>query len=133
MHILLPDGSEKLCLEKHRDQISCVAFSPKADKLASGCANKEIVIWDANAGTPLVTGLNGFHTARISCLAWSPGGTLASGGVDATVLVWDLDNKAVKHKLVQAHMGGAIAAISFLSDTEFVSTGGDCCIKKWAI
>ena len=89
VHVLLPDGSEKLCLARHKDKLSCVAFAPKSDRLASGCANKEIVVWDAQDGTPLITGLSGFHTARISCLAWAPdGSSFASGGVDAALIVW---------------------------------------------
>ena len=91
-------------------------------------------MWDTNDGTPLVTGLSGFHTARISCLAWAPdGSTLASGGVDAQILVWDLENKTTKHKLPLAHTAGAIRQLCYASPTELYSSGGDAAIKKWAI
>jgi len=134
VHLLLPDGTEKAALARHRDKISTVAFSPKSDRVASGCANKEIVVWDALAGTPLVTGLQGFHTARISTLAWSfDGSALASGGVDAQIIVWDLEAKAAKHKLPLAHTGGAIRALVWSGPAEIASGGGDGCIKRWAV
>lgn len=134
VHVLNPDGSEKLKLERHKDKISCVAIAPKSDRIASGCANKEIVVWDAQDGTPLVTGLQGFHTARISCLAWAPdGSSLASGGVDAQILVWDLENKSAKHKIPLAHTAGAIRSLCFASPSELYSGGGDATIKKWTV
>jgi WD40 repeat protein len=134
VHVLNPDGTEKLSLARHKDKISCVAFAPKSDRIASGCANKEVVVWDATEGTPLVTGLQGFHTARIACLAWSPEGVaLASGGVDAQIIVWDLENKAAKQKLPLAHTAGAIRSLCFASATELYSGGGDATIKKWAL
>jgi len=134
VHLLQPDGTEKLALARHKDKISCVAISPKSDRVASGCANKEIVVWDTGDGTPLVTGLQGFHTARISCLAWAPdGSTLASGGVDAMIIVWDLDNKGAKHKMPLAHTAGAIRCMQYASPTELYSGGGDAFIKKWTV
>ena len=134
VHLLLPDGTEKACLTRHKDKLSCVAFSPLSDRVASGCANKEIVVWDAQAGTPLVTGLSGFHSARISCLAWSiDGSALASGGVDALIVVWDLENKKAKHKLPLAHTAGAIKQLVWTGPAELTSGGGDGCIKRWTV
>jgi len=135
VHVLsASDASEKLCLKRHKDQISCVAIAPGGARLASGCANKEVVVWDAKSGEPLVTGLSGFHAARISCLAWSPDGVgLASGGVDACIIVWDLEAKKAKTKITLAHTGGAIRSVVFSSPSELFSTGGDACIKKWSL
>ena len=134
VHLLTPEGTEKHALARHRDKIAAVAFSPRSDRLASGCANKEIVVWDPQSGTPLVTGLQGFHSARISCLAWSPdGGTLASGGVDALIIVWNLEEKQAKIKIPLAHTAGAIRALCWTSTTELASGGGDSCIKRWSV
>jgi len=134
VHLLQPDGTEKTKLSKHREKLSCVAFSPTGDKLASGCANKEVVVWDTQAGTPLYAPGTGFHTARVVCLAWSPSGeALASGGVDAQIIVWDVPNKAVKHKIALAHTAGAIRQICWTSPSEVCSGGGDACIKRWSV
>jgi len=133
VHVLGADGAELFKLERHRDAISCLAFSADCAKLASGCANKEIVIWSTVDGSALVTGLSGFHTARISCFAWSAAGVLASGGVDAAILVWDLDAKSPKNKMVQAHVAGAVTALVFTEETTLVSAGMDSCIKSWKL
>lgn len=131
VHVLGADGSELFKLERHRDTIHAVAISADCAKLASGCANKEIVVWSMVDGSPLVTGLQGFHTARISCLTWSPGGTLASGGVDASIIVWD-GNKPL-HKMMQAHIAGAVTALVFTEETTLVSCGLDACVKLWSL
>lgn len=124
-------GKVRATLAQHKGSISCVAFSADSSRVASGCANKEIVVWDAVACAPLVTGLSGFHTTRISCLVFSPAGLLASGGVDGAVFVWD--GKAVKHKMPLAHAGG-VSALAFLSGGGTLASAGlDACIKTWTI
>ncbi len=121
-------------LSLHKGALTAVGFSPDGTKLASGCANKEVVVWDPRAGTPLVTGLQGFHTARLSCLAWSPdSATLATGGVDALVIVWDLEAKAAKKKVVNAHVAGGINALTFVNKETLASAGADGCVKTWAV
>jgi WD40 repeat protein len=133
VHVLGPDGGELFKLERHRDAISAVAFSIDCAKLASGCANKEIVIWSTVDGSPLITGLQGFHSAKISTLAWSPGGTLASGGIDAAILVWDAQEGKVVTKKTQAHIAGAVTALIFVEDSTLVSCGYDACVKVWKL
>ena len=47
----------------------------------------------------------GFHTARVSCVAWSPSGRLlASGGLDCTVILWSMDAPTKHHALTSAHV-----------------------------
>jgi WD40 repeat protein len=135
VHVLGPDGNELFKLERHKDAISVVAFSADCTKIASGCQNKEIVIWSSVDGTPLVTGLQGFHTARISAFGWSPGGTLASAGVEGMIIVWEVAEKEAKaaFKKPQAHIAGAVTALVFQDDKTLISTGFDACIKVWKL
>jgi len=135
VHLFDSKGVTKgIKLERHRDSISCVAFSSDSTKLASGCANKELAIWSAADGTPLVTGLQGFHTTRIACLAWSPGGTLASGGVDSTIFVWTAASLAEKKPALTAkltHTSGGVNSLIFAAEDKLVSAGADACVKFW--
>lgn len=133
VHVLGADGAQKHCLQRHKGQVSCVAFSPKCDLIASGCANKELVVWNAADGTAVVTGLSGFHTARLACLAWAPDqSSLASGGVDATLFVWDLEAKKPAHTVRQAHTSGGVLALAYDSNHSLLSSGADANIKRWA-
>jgi len=134
VHVLGADGKEMYALAQHRDSISACAFSPQCDKLATGCANKEIVIWSMADGSVLIKGLSGYHQARLSTFAWSPdGATLASGGVDGNIIVWDAAEGKVKHKLARAHVSGAVTGILFLDNAKLISSGMDAAIKTWAV
>ena len=119
-------------LERHKMSISAVAFAPDCATLASGCANKEIVVWDVTARAPLVTGLQGFHTARISSLAYSAAGVLASAGIDSTLLVWDLEAKKPKTKTTLCHTEGGINKVCWVDDSTIATAGSDACIKTWS-
>merc|ERR1719399_135530 len=118
-------------LERHKMSISALAFAPDCATLASGCANKEIVVWDVTARAPLITGLQGFHTARISSLAYSAAGVLASAGIDSTLLVWDLEVKKPKTKLMGCHTEGGINKVVWVDDSTVATAGSDACIKTW--
>ena len=124
----LPDLAPVGQLSAHRDAISALAFSPGGERLASGCANKAIVVWDVASRAPLVTGLDGFHAARITSLAWSPSGKLASASVDASLIVWDLtEKKPVLKKGL--HHADCITAIAFQDDETLATAGQDAFIK----
>jgi len=48
----------------------------------------------------LVTSLWTAHGAKVLCLAWSPNSQyIASGGIDANVFIWDVNNKDNKIKI----------------------------------
>ena len=79
-----------------------------------------------------MTGLQGFHTARISCLAWSiDGSALASGGVDALIVV-DLENKKETISLSLAHTAARSSSSCGLGRRAHLG-GGDGCIKRWTV
>ncbi|KAL1528950.1 hypothetical protein AB1Y20_010272 [Prymnesium parvum] len=137
VHVFDGRGVHKFTMiERHRDAISCVAYSPDSMLLASGCANKELVIWDAKEGSALITGLQGFHTTRIACLAWSSTGTLVSGGVDSCIFVWTKETLKEKKPYATAkltHTGGGVNALQFITEDTFASAGADACIKLWKL
>lgn len=132
VYLLDTAGGVVAKLERHKMAISALAFAPDCATLASGCANKEIVVWDVTARAPLVTGLQGFHTARLSSLAYSAAGVLASAGIDSTLLVWDLEAKKPKTKTTLCHTEGGINKLVWVDDSTIATAGSDACIKTWS-
>jgi WD40 repeat protein len=66
----------------------CVVFCPDGTRLATGCADNLVRLWDLATFQDVVE-LRG-HTAYVHGLARSPDGTrLVSGSGDAKLRVWD--------------------------------------------
>jgi guanine nucleotide-binding protein subunit beta-2-like 1 protein len=95
----------------HNDWVSCVRFSPNAQKpkLVTCGWDKLIKVWDMST-LKLQTTLVG-HTGYINVVCLSPDGSLcASGGKDGIILLWDINNGKHLYKL---NANSVVNAISF--------------------
>ena len=82
------DGDRIVVLEEHTLAVHCATFSADARRVATGCADSVVRLFDADSGA-LVLELRG-HDDYVHDVAFSPdGAVLASGSGDGTVRLWD--------------------------------------------
>ena len=79
--------------------VSKVVWSPENRILVSGHRNGSLRNWNTVNGEAIT--VFGSHENSISCLAWSNDGThLASGALDRTIRIWDMENRREVRRLV---------------------------------
>jgi eukaryotic-like serine/threonine-protein kinase len=73
---------------KHLGIVYAVAFNPEGSRLATGCSDNIVHVWDTETCDEMIE-LRG-HSSYVHSVAFSPDGTmLASGSGDFTVRIWD--------------------------------------------
>ncbi|KAK5663662.1 hypothetical protein OQA88_4093 [Cercophora sp. LCS_1] len=131
--------------------VSCLAWAPDSDTLATGSDDKAIRLWDRVSANPAHacgdggrghtgTETRGGRTGRapllghhnyVYCLAFSPkGNVLASGSYDEAVFLWDVRAGRLMRSL-PAH-SDPVSGIGFCRDgTLVVSCSTDGLIRVW--
>lgn len=100
-------------LEGHTDGVSCLAVSPKGDRLLSGSVDQTVRLWDL--GTGLCIRVFDAHTDAVKCLAWhSEENLFVSGGGDRALRIWS----AVEGKLIRVLDGceNDVLDVTFVDD-----------------
>jgi WD40 repeat protein len=128
-------------LEQFRQSTLCLLFSKNGKKLFTGGGEHinptygRIICWDTVTHRPLHI-LDG-HRRPVWCMALSPDEkTLASGGGDGDLRLWDCVNDKLLGELRGHDFDGTIDAIAFSADGKILASGCsglNRCIMLWDV
>lgn len=146
-------------LTGHHGAVLSLAFSPDGRTLASGgcgqlgddiyCEQGEIMLWDVSATlntgvssplTPTITSSEPIgkslvgHGGAVSSLVFNPDGqTLASGGPDEAIILWDVESGQPKDYLFAVH-NNRVLSLAFSPDGRTLASGAlDGSITLWDV
>jgi len=115
---------------KSSDRILTVSFL-SANYLANGCQNGKIIIWDLLQFNLYKT-LNG-HLNAVTSLINLPNLKFASGSIDKTILIWDIQNSFQYNYNLTSHLGG-INSLTYLNKQKLlVSSAKDATSIIWNV
>ncbi len=122
---------EKCSFSETFGDVLSVAFHPSGDLIATGTANNEIRVWQAESGVPLLICQG--HTDWVYAVAYSPDGRLlASGSYDRAIRLWDAHSGQALVSL-RGHTNG-IRSVTFSPDGKLLaSSGDDQTVRVWDI
>lgn len=113
-------------------EVLSVAYGPDATRMAS--ATRWVTFWDIEQRQPLGEPLRG-HKSNTTEIHFSPDGTLlASGNLDNTVRLWDVENRTLIAVLRPGAEKGSINTLAFSPNSkQLASSGRDGIIRLWDV
>jgi WD40 repeat protein len=115
------------------DDITAIAISPDARRIAGGSGEGVVRVWQSPAWRGVrsrdVQRLKA-HEGRVTAIALGPPNLLATAGQDGSIKLWSLHTM----RMVRALPAGQVHALSFSPDGRQLLAGGqDGAIQVWAV
>ncbi|KAK5654060.1 hypothetical protein OQA88_7739 [Cercophora sp. LCS_1] len=132
-------GSLLARLTGHHDWVRQSTFSPNGRYVATASDDAMVRIWDLegkppsreNAGLSHYKKLEG-HTEYVRCVSWAENGrTLASGGDDLSVRIWDCESWTLKYELGGVGIRDAFQHVAFFPDSRRVMGSSASHVVVW--
>lgn len=128
--------AESLPLARHMGPVSCAAYSPNGQWLATGGFDGAIHLWDAASGAhvkELADSEGVGHVGWLFDLAWAPDGSwLVTGGQDGRARIWGIESGELEGQL--AGFDRAVTGVDISPDaTRLATVGGDRALRVWNI
>ncbi|KAK4567898.1 hypothetical protein RGQ29_003607 [Quercus rubra] len=123
------DGSIARVLKGHKGPVTCLAFDPKSEYLASVDSNGTVIFWELQSGVALHTlkGVApdiGLDLSVMNVISWSPDGeTLAVPGLRNDVVMYDRDTAEKLFTLRGDHIQ-PICFLSWSPNGKYLATSG---------
>ncbi|KAL4709121.1 hypothetical protein ACJJTC_014680 [Scirpophaga incertulas] len=118
----------------HLGAVTDVKFSPDSAYLVACDANRKLILYSTDEYKPAHNKEWGFHTARVNCVGWSPDSKrVASGSLDTSVIVWNVEQPAKHTAIKNAHPQSQITGLAWLDDETVVSVGQDANTRVWNV
>jgi WD40 repeat protein len=124
----LTTGALERDISTNRQRIRALAFSPDGARLASAGEDITIHVVDLTSGGQDVS--LPARPAKVFAAVFLNGQTLATGGSDNRIRIWDLASRVVTKELA-GHTGSVAAMASDGTGTALVSGGYDTTLRVW--
>lgn len=105
---------------RNEDVVRDVAFSRDTTVIAAACADGSIALWNTSDGTLRGT-LRG-HVGGVGTVAFGSGSTLASGGDDTTVRLWNIATGQPQGEPLRTN--GQVQDVAFSPDGALLAAAG---------
>ncbi|WP_026104463.1 AAA-like domain-containing protein [Anabaena sp. PCC 7108] len=128
------DGTLHNILTGQEEMVSCVAFSPDGQFIATSGNLNQIKVWHQDGSLLTILAEN---DASVNYVAFSPDGQLvASCSGDSTIKLWNYNSTTgVSSQSIKTFVGhnGVVSKIAWSSDSQFfASCGMDTTVKLWS-